>query len=143
MQKYLKYPFLLFFALCALSTQAQDYDDDDLGFDATSEEVVVEKREEAEVRVNEKLTPLTEEMTFEKSQKLDIWVKYLKPYSKVHVEISKAGKVLSRQSFDANEKGELNLEINTGNQKIGGTAELRYTTSSGKNLTRNFRVMVR
>ena len=144
MQKYLKYPFLLLtVCLMALSAQAQDYDDDDLGFDATEGEAAVERRDEVEVTLNNMLTTLQDEMTFARDQKMDIWVRYLQPYSKVHVEISKAGKVLSRQSYDANEQGQLNLEVSTGKQKIGGTAQLRYTTSSGKQITRTFRVVVR
>ncbi|MFN7640273.1 MAG: hypothetical protein ACK5PR_00825, partial [bacterium] len=132
----------LFFLALALPAAAQDYSDEDLGFDG-GEATEVPARDEVEVRVNGKPYQLQQEMVFEREQKMDLAVSYLKPWSKVHIEVRKAGSVLARQSYDANQAGQLQLEVTSGSQKVGGTVEIRYITSSGRAITRTFRILVR
>lgn len=140
MKKYLL--TLLLPVLCSAPLLAQDVEDETSAFE-DEPEYSVPARDEVTITLNQQPFVLGEEVTLEKDKVMDIHIQYLKPHSKVHLEVSKAGKVLSRMSWDANEKGELLLQTATGRSNVGGQARIRYTTSSGKMLERQVKVMVR
>ena len=97
---------------------------------------------DALVTVNGKETRLESVLTVERFQTLNIKVERLKPNSQVTVKIIKAGSVFKTRVFDCNQKGELELEVNTGRTKLSGQAELIYTASSGKRHQETTRVVI-
>ena len=86
---------------------------------------------EVKIRLNGEEVELGDTYTFNKNDTLDIQVRHLKPNSGIAIHVKKGGIKLKRTSFYANEKGQLDLEVRTGNKKVKGQAILYYTPSNG------------
>ncbi len=122
----------------ALNAQTGDWfiDDEDeeevMEDDSQAWDVGAGKFDEVKIRLNGEEVAIGEDYVFSKNDTLDIQVRHLAPNSGIAIHIKKGGIKLKRTSFYANEKGQLDLEIRTGNKKVKGMAELYYTPSNGK-----------
>jgi hypothetical protein len=128
--------------------QAQSTDEDVWG-DEDEEETVDEKAVVAEapaakryedilIRINGAVIKVTEEYHVKRGDTLNIEVRQLQGGSPVTIEVQKGGINLKRTSYYANNLGELDLEVKTGNKKGSGDAILSYTPKG--NVKKSFKV---
>lgn len=93
------------------------------------------------VKVNTKPVEITEELEIPEGQRLYVNVSQLKPNTYVIVKFQKIGmKVGETKMFLANHQGVVDLEVQTPKPGIGGTALLKYTASSGKEVEMKIKV---
>ncbi|MCB9232182.1 MAG: hypothetical protein H6581_10990 [Bacteroidia bacterium] len=117
----------------------EEEEGDDVGAIAADIPVV----EDVTILVNGEEFDLKDDMEFEKEKVLEVSIRYLRPNSWVSVQLQKAGMKLTQQRYQANELGELDLEIKTGKQKVKGTAKIWYTPNGSKERKeRNVKVKV-
>lgn len=142
--------FLFALLMCSaqsLSAQADWFEDDDdeevvEAGDSEAWDVPAGKEREAKVRLNGEPIELSGEYTFRKKDTLDIKVRHLEPGSGVVLHMKKGGIKLKKKAFYANHRGQLDIEVRTGSKKVGGTAVVFYTTSSGKKVEREVKIQV-
>jgi hypothetical protein len=101
------------------------------------------KHKEVEIRLNGEDFPLKDDLEIARKETLDIKVRYLRPGSEVILKMQKGGINLDRKVFYCNEKGQLDLEVQTGNKKIAGNAIIFYTPSDGPRKERKVHIAVR
>lgn len=93
------------------------------------------------VKVNSKPVEITEELEIPEGQRLYVNVSQLKPNTYIMVKFQKIGmKVGETKMFLANHQGVVDLEVQTPKPGIGGTALLKYTASSGKEVEMKIKV---
>jgi hypothetical protein len=90
------------------------------------------KKDKATVTLNGELYEVGATATFAKGDSIEVSVRDLQPNSWVAVQMKKGGIVLNKKGFFANELGELDLLIYTGDKKVKGSATVIYHASSGK-----------
>ncbi len=83
--------------------------------------------EDVLITINGKEVKVGSEYRCKRDDVLAIAVRQLQGGSPVTIEIQKGGINLKRKSFYANNLGELDLEVKTGNKKGSGDAVLSYT----------------
>jgi hypothetical protein len=93
---------------------------------ADGEEVVIDQEIEVPVAKN-----------------LELRISRLKPNSVVKLTVFKTGVELQTAEFQANELGEIILEVTTPKKKIGATVDVAYFAGSGKLVTFRCRVVFR
>ena len=126
--------------------QAQNWFEDD------EEETVAEEGEawdvpagnfpEVRLRLDGQEAAIQEAYSFSKGDTLSIQVRHAKPGSAIVLHVKKGGIKLKRTAFYANEKGQLDLEVRTGNRKIKGSATVFYTPSNGKKKERDVKISI-
>ncbi len=140
MKRYFVFLFLVAaFAAQPFSLSAQngdwftdDEDDEEVMVDDSEAwDIGAGKFDEVKIRLNGEEVELGDDYTFPKNDTLTIQVRHLAPNSGIAIHVKKGGIKLKRTSFYANEKGQLDLEVRTGNKKVKGTAILYYTPSKG------------
>jgi len=134
------------------SLHAQSSDADWFADDDEEEEVIAEDSEtwdvgagnfdEVKIKLDGELVTLGDDYSFGKDEVLNLQVRHLQPHSRIAIHIKKGGIKLKKTSFQANEKGQLDLEIKTGRKKVKGSAVLYYTPSNGKKKTLNAQVAI-
>jgi hypothetical protein len=127
----------LLLGMLASSLSAQVIGDDD------EEEIPVNlvKADKFLVKVNTKPVEITEELEIPEGQRLYVNVSQLKPGTYIMVKFHKLGmKVAETKMFLANHQGVVDLEIQTPKPGVGGTAYLKYTASSGKEVEMKIKV---
>lgn len=93
------------------------------------------------VKVNSKVVEITEDLEVPEGQRLYVNISQLKPNTYVMVKFQKAGMKLGEtKMFLANHQGVVDLEVQTPKPGVGGTAFLRYTASSGKEVEMKIKV---
>lgn len=87
--------------------------------------------------------PLEEgaEVVFSTETRVVVAVRNLYPNSIVSMQVQKAGIKGKASVLQANEKGELDLEANTGKTRVAGTALLEYVDAMGR--TQNLSVRIK
>lgn len=138
---------LLFFSASALPAQSDWFEDDDDEevVDADESEawdIAAGKESEVKIKLNGEMVELGNDYTFRKKDTLDIKVRHLAPGSGVVLHIKKGGIKLKKKAFYANHRGQLDLEVRTGGKKVGGTAVVHYTTSSGRKVEREVKIQI-
>lgn len=114
-----------------------------IGDDEDNEEVPVNivKADKFLVKVNSKPVEITEELEIPEGQRLYVNVSQLKPNTYVIVKFQKIGMKLGEtKMFLANNQGVIDLEVQTPKPGVGGTAYLKYTASSGKEVEMKIKV---
>lgn len=106
-------------------------------------DVAAGRMDDVLIRVNGDETRISEEYNFDKKDTLTIQVRHLRPNSAVVLHMKKGGIKLKRTSYYSNEKGQLDLEVRTGNKKVSGTADIYYTPSNGKKKERKAKISIR
>lgn len=93
--------------------------------------------------INGEMQPVEDgrEVTFSTESHLTIAVRNLYPNSIVSMQVQKAGIKGKTHVLQANEKGELDLEADTGTTRIAGTALLEYVDGMGR--ARNVSMRIR
>ncbi len=114
--------------------------DDEEEEEESDEEWELVEYPEALVVVNGNEQAITENFQVERNQTLTVQIQRLQPRSWVAVHIEKAGVKLEKMRWDSNEKGEIELEVQTGKSKVKGSAEIWYTPSNGH--AKNIKVQV-
>lgn len=136
------------FALAQSSGWDGEVDDDD----EESTEIVDEsedwdvpagRHKEVEIRLNGEDFPMKDDLEVARKETLDIKVRFLKPGSPVILEMQKGGIKLKRKVFYCNEKGQLDLEVRTGNKRVAGNAIIYYTPSGAAKKERKVHIAVR
>lgn len=146
--------FLAFVAFLFFSLQPLQGQNNQINWEDDDEEEVVEDDSEAWdigagkfadvlIRLNGKDTQIEEELEFTRKDTLSIQIRHMKPASAVVLHMKKAGIKVKRTSYYANEKGQLDLEIKTGNRKVSGSAVIYYTPSNGKRIERKVKIKVK
>ncbi len=93
------------------------------------------------VKVNGKPVEITENLEIPEGQRLYVNVSQLKPNTYVMVKFQKIGmKVGETKMFLSNHQGVVDLEVQTPKPGVGGTALLKYTASSGKEVEMKIKV---
>ncbi len=123
---------------------AQTYDPNEVigDDDAPSPTPVVVRREEALIAVNKQPFTWADPLIIKGGQTYNIHIQGLKPHSKFIIRAFKAGQKAGATHFDANEYGEIELEITLDKKRFSGEAEVVYYPSSGKEIRRRFKVKV-
>ncbi len=123
---------------------AQTYDPNEvIGDDEpTSPAPVVVRREEAIITVNKQPFTWADPLIIKGGQTYNIHIQGLKPGSKFIIRAFKAGQKAGATHFDANEYGEIELEVTLDRKRFSGEAEVVYYPSSGKEIRRRFKVKV-
>lgn len=103
----------------------------------------VAPREEALIRVNGTSFSWQDPLVIEGGKTYNISIVGLRPKSKFIIRAFKAGQKAGATHFDANELGELELEITLDKKRFQGEAEVIYYPSNGKEIRRRFKVQVR
>jgi|YNPMSStandDraft_2_1061718.scaffolds.fasta_scaffold00386_12 hypothetical protein len=112
-----------------------------IGDDEEEETVNIVKADKFLVKVNGKPVEITENLEIPEGQRLYINVTQLKPGTYVMVKFQKLGmKVAETKMFLANHQGAVDLEVQTPKPGVGGTAFLKYTASSGKEVEMKIKV---
>lgn len=101
------------------------------------------KHDEVAIRLNGEDFPLQDDLEIARKETLDIKVRYLRPGSEVILKMQKGGINLKRKVFYCNEKGQLDLEVQTGSKKVAGNAIIFYTPSNGPRKERKVHIAVR
>lgn len=101
------------------------------------------KHDEVEIRLNGEDFPLKDDLEIARKETLDIKVRYLAPGSEVILKMQKGGINLKRKVFYCNEKGQLDLEVQTGSKRVAGNAIIFYTPSKGPRKQRKVHIAVR
>jgi hypothetical protein len=109
---------------------------------APGEEPRRPKADKAEVKLNGELYEVGSTATFQRGDSIDLSVRDLAPNSWVAVQMKKGGIVLNRKGFFANERGELDLLIYTGEKKVKGSATVIYTSSGGKKVEQDCEIAI-
>lgn len=138
--KFNKWFWAISFALGILisSLSAQIIGDDD---EEDEVPINIVKADKFLVKVNSKPVEITEELEIPEGQRLFVNVSQLKPNTYVIVKFQKIGmKVGETKMFLANNQGVIDLEVQTPKPGIGGTAYLKYTASSGKEVEMKIKV---
>ncbi len=121
------------------SLSAQVIGDDDEDDEAVPVNIV--KADKFLVKVNSKPVEITEDLEIPEGQRLYVNVSQLKPNTYVIVKFQKIGMKLGEtKMFLANNHGVVDLEIQTPKPGVGGTAFLKYTASSGKEVEMKIKV---
>jgi hypothetical protein len=123
---------------------AQTYDPNEVIGDEESSAPppVVARREEAIITVNKAPFSWTDPLIIKGGQTYYIHIQGLKPGSKFIIRAYKAGQKAGATHFDANEYGEIELEVTLDKKRFSGEAEVVYYPSSGKEIRRRFKVKV-
>jgi len=135
------------FSFSQLPAQSDWFEDDE------DEEVVDEnggdawdiaagKMDEVKIRLEGEDVKLEEAYTFSRKDTLDIQVRHLAPGSPVSLHMKKGGINLKKKVFYANHRGQLDLEVRTGNKKAKGSATLYYTTSNGRKKEHDVKIVL-
>jgi len=103
---------------------------------------VVARREEALITINQQAFTWADPLVIRGGQTYNIHIQGLKPHSKVIIRLFKAGQKAGATHFDANEYGEIELEVTLDEKRFSGEAEVVYYPSSGKEIRRRFKVKV-
>ncbi len=128
--------FILGMLVSSLSAQIIGDDDDE---DEVPVNIV--KADKFLVKVNTKVVEITEELEIPEGQRLYVNVSQLKPNTYVMVKFQKIGMKLGEtKMFLANHHGVVDLEVQTPKPGVGGTALLKYTASSGKEVEMKIKV---
>ncbi|MCX7605813.1 MAG: hypothetical protein N2170_00935 [Bacteroidia bacterium] len=141
---YVVLPLLLLSAL--LQAQTGGYNPHEvIGEEEEAEvsSVPVPAREEAFIQVNREPFQWQDPLVVEGGKTYSIYISGLKPRSKLIVRLFKAGQKAGATHFDANERGEVELEATLDQRRFQGTAEVIYYTSNGKEHRHRFKVQVR
>lgn len=141
----------LFFALgfgVTATVQAQSKQSEQISWDdedEEEEEAVVEAPKEVVMTIDGEAFDIeTErEIEFERDLTLSISVRNLRPSSNVWFKAEKTGMKLASQTFKANKKGELDLEVKTGKRKGGATGEIHYYAADGTKFVKRMKVKIR
>lgn len=104
--------------------------------------VPVGKFDEVKVLMNGKDTPLKDEISIPRNQTILLSIRQLLPGSQIIVHVEKTGVNVEKKLYTSNELGELDLEIQVPNKKIGATATVWYTPSAGKKIERKVKVKI-
>lgn len=96
---------------------------------------------EAEIRLDGELYTVSPEISVSKNDSIDISVRHLQPNTYVAVHVKKGGVTVKKTGWFCNEKGELDLMINTGG-KLQGNASIYYFAGSGKRVQLDVKVVV-
>lgn len=136
---------VLFFSPLFLLSQQIDWEDEEEEGETpvkTEEAGPRPKKDEATVTLNGELYTVGEEAEFSRNDSLDISVRDLAPNSWVSVQLKKGGIVLDKKGYFCNELGELDLLVFTGEKKVQGSATVIYTSSSGKKVHLDCKIVV-
>ena len=98
--------------------------------------------EDVTIHLNEELYVWKDELTVHRGDTLTISVRDLAAGSKVEIIAEKGGISVGRKVFYSNHKGELDLEIRTGNKKMKGGIDLNYTASGGAKKQKSVHLIV-
>ena len=98
---------------------------------------------EARLRVNNAETKILPEMTITGGQTLNLKIDRLKSGTLVLVKIEKAGMKVETKRFQANQSGELELEMEVPKTKLTATAEIEYMPSNGQPKKVKTKIMIR
>lgn len=128
----------LMLGLIASSLSAQEIIGDD--DEETTSDVSLVKADKFLVKVNGKPVEITENLEIPEGKRLFVNVSQLKPGTYVMVKFQKAGMKMDTKMFLANHHGVVDLEVQTPKPGVGGTALLRYTASSGKEVEMKIKV---
>jgi hypothetical protein len=123
---------------------AQTYDPNEVIGDeeGASPRPAVVRREEALITVNKQPFSWTDPLIIKGGQTYNLHIQGLRPGSKLIIRAFKAGQKAGATTFDANEYGEIELEITLDKRRFSGEAEVVYYASSGKEIRRRFKVKV-
>ncbi len=123
---------------------AQTYDPNEVIGEEDSDKPapVVTRREEALITVNRQPFTWTDPLVIQGGQTYNIHIQGLKPNSKFIIRAFKAGQKAGATHFDANEYGEIELEVTLDKKRFTGEAEVVYYPSSGKEIRRRLKVKV-
>jgi hypothetical protein len=110
--------------------------------ETTSTPPTVTPREEAVVRINGQSFVWQDPLDIQSGQTYTIQISGLKPKSKFIIRVFKAGQKAGATHFDANEYGEIELEVTLDKKRFKGTAEIIYYPANGKEIRRHFTVRV-
>lgn len=111
--------------------------------DSTLTVPTVKRYDEAMVVADGQQVMIDAEIEVPVAKNLELYISRLKPNSFVTMEIRKTGVKLERVSLQANELGDIVLEVTTPKRKIGATVDVEYYASSGKLVTFRCRVVFR
>ena len=126
------------------SPYEQTYDPNEvIGDDEpTTPAPIVARREEAIITVNNQPFAWADPLIIKGGQTYNIHIQGLRPGSKFIIRAFKAGQKAGAAHFDANEYGEIELEVTLDRKRFSGEAEVVYYPSSGKEIRRRFKVKV-
>lgn len=133
---------LLVFIIWA--AQAQHYDPNEvIGDEVEASEPTPLFVEEAIILVNNHPFTWQDPLIIQGGQTYSVHIKGLRPGSKFIIRLFKAGQKAGHTHFDANEYGELELEIHLDQKRFRGEAEVvYYPAKGGKEIRRRFKVRV-
>jgi len=141
-----KWLLLLLLGIGSLGTQTGGYNPNEVigeEEEASSTPAQVVPREEALIRVNGEVFQWQDPLIIPAGKTYNIHITGLKPHSKLIIRLFKAGQKAGATHFDANEIGEIELEVTLDKKRFQGVAEVIYYPSNGKEVRRRFKVQVR
>lgn len=141
-----KWLLLLLLGIGGLGAQTSGYNPNEIiGEDeeSSSTPAQVVPREEALIRVNGEVFQWQDPLIIPAGKTYNIHITGLKPHSKLIIRLFKAGQKAGATHFDANEIGEIELEVTLDKKRFQGVAEVIYYPSNGKEVRRRFKVQVR
>lgn len=112
--------------------EKQDEDDEEEEDDWEQPKPSVPKFPEAMVTIDGREQAITEDFVAYRNKKMAIKVTRLLPMSWLKIEVEKVGVGLTKTQYQANELGEIELEINTGKTKAKASVIYTYFSSDGK-----------
>ncbi|GIV23604.1 MAG: hypothetical protein N3A68_00715 [Bacteroidia bacterium] len=142
----LKWPLTFLLITGGLWAQTGGYNPNEIiGEDEepSSAPVQVIPREEALIRINGEVFQWQDPLIVPAGKTYNIHITGLKPQSKLIIRLFKAGQKAGATHFDANESGEIELEVSLDKRRFQGVAEVIYYPSNGKEIRRRFKVQVR
>lgn len=141
-----KWLLLLLLGIGGLGAQTSGYNANEIiGEDeeSSSPPAQVVPREEALIRVNGAVFQWQDPLIIPGGKTYTIHITGLRPHSKLIIRLFKAGQKAGATHFDANEVGEIELEVTLDKKRFQGVAEVIYYPSNGKEVRRRFKVQVR
>lgn len=141
-----KWLLLLLLGIGSLGAQTGGYNPNEVigeEEEASSTPAQVVPREEALIRVNGEVFQWQDPLIIPAGKTYNIHITGLKPHSKLIIRLFKAGQKAGATHFDANEIGEIELEVTLDKKRFQGVAEVIYYPSNGKEVRRRFKVQVR
>jgi hypothetical protein len=109
----------------------------------SDEEESAEQSDSIKVVINGEEHRIGKQLKIDPGTVYDVEITRLAPNSEVTIEMRKAGAKVGERSFDANSRGEFMFQYRTPQKRIKGTALLHYTTSSGREVHRKTKVIMR
>ncbi len=106
--------------------------DEDEQWESQTPRPVVAKFPEVKIIIDGKEKKISEDFVAYRNKVMSIQVKQLLPQSWIEMELEKVGVGLTKTKYQANELGELDLEVKTGKAKGKASVIFKYFSSDGK-----------